>query len=705
MAGARVEPLGSGDPATLGTYELLGRLASGGMGRIYLARSSGGRLAAVKTLLAEGVVSDVDRRRFTREVELAQRIDSAFTARVRDADPGAERPWMAIDYIAAPSLSELVRSAGVLPGSAVRWLAAGTAEALVTLHREGIIHRDLKPQNILLPLAGPRVIDFGISHANDITRTSLTLGTIAFTSPEQARGEPSTEASDVYSLGATLFHLALGRPPYRADSDTLALLARVQRGELDLDGLPKELATLIRPCLAADPRQRPVPAEMLDRFRRSLAGLPVSQGGRRWLPQRWTDLITEYERQGRALERGAGSATGSTGPEGLTADLRTDVVPPPDPTRVYTQERERAAREQAERERVERERAEKERVERERAEKERVERERARLAQERLREQEWQRELERRKAEEVRRKAEEKERGKAGKKERERAEQQAARDRADRTRQQSPRAESASASASTRSRPRARRPAPAPPPSPPARARKSSSGLGLLVVLAVIGFFVWQNTQSDTSGGKGGTGLTSSASPTIGTGGTTGGGTSTGSGTGYEPTPDADDEAFDAVSTGDCLTAYDDGYGDWSADTPETVDCDAANAYLRVTSTDDGISGSDCPDGSGESYWSHVGSVTEFSRTLCVERQFRVGECFVAKQQGDRMTDARLMTVWSCGKDTVPKGYDVILQITGRWRAESTYPPGYCSKSSTDQEDYWLFEVNDDRTVLCVRWV
>lgn len=684
MAGARVEPLGSGDPATLGTYELLGRLASGGMGRIYLARSSGGGLAAVKTLLAEGVVSDVDRRRFTREVELAQRIDSAFTARVRDADPGADRPWMAIDYIAAPSLSELVRCAGVLPGSAVRWLAAGTAEALVTLHREGIIHRDLKPQNILLPLAGPRVIDFGISHANDITRTSLTLGTIAFTSPEQARGEPSTEASDVYSLGATLFHLALGRPPYRADSDTLALLARVQRGELDLDGLPKELATLIRPCLAADPRQRPVPAEMLDRFRRSLAGLPVSQDGRRWLPQRWTDLITEYERQGRALARGAGSATGGTGPEGLTADLRTDVVPPPDPTRVYTQERERAAREQAERERVERERA--------------------RLAQERLREQEWQRELERRKAEEVRRKAEEKERRKAEKKERERAEQQAARERAARARagQQTPRA---SASASTGAPPRPGRPAPPPAPSPPSRAKKSSSGLGLLVVLAVIGFFVWQNTQSDASGGTGGTGLTSSASPTIGTGGTTGGGTGTGYEPDPEPTPDADDEAFGAVSTGDCLTAYDDGYGDWSADTPETVDCDAANAYLRVTSTDDGISGSDCPDGSGESYWSHVGSVTEFSRTLCVERQFRVGECFVAKQQGDRMTDARLMTVWSCGKDTVPKGYDVILQITGRWRAESTYPPGYCSKSSTDQEDYWLFEVNDDRTVLCVRWV
>lgn len=306
MTGARVDPLGGGDPATLGRYELIGRLASGGMGRIYLARNAEGQLVAVKTLLSEGVVGEVDRRRFTREVGLAQRIDSAFTARVRDADPQAQLPWMAIDYIAAPPLSELVRTAGVLPASAVQWLAAGTAEALVTLHREGIIHRDLKPQNILLPLPGPRVIDFGISHANDLTRTSLTLGTIAFTSPEQARGEPSTEASDVYSLGATLFHLALGRPPYRDGSETLALLAQVQRGQLDLDGLPKELTALIRPCLAADPAQRPVPAEMLARFRQSLAGLPVSQDGRRWLPQRWTDLIGAYERQGRDLARGAG---------------------------------------------------------------------------------------------------------------------------------------------------------------------------------------------------------------------------------------------------------------------------------------------------------------------------------------------------------------------------------------------------------------
>ncbi|WP_424921356.1 serine/threonine-protein kinase [Streptomyces sp. wa1] len=511
MAGARVDPLGSGDPATLGRYELIGRLASGGMGRIYLARNAEGQLVAVKTLLSDGVVSDVDRRRFTREVGLAQRIDSAFTARVRDADPGADLPWMAIDYIAAPPLSVLVSTAGVLPASAVQWLAAGTAEALVTLHGEGIIHRDLKPQNILLPLPGPRVIDFGISHANDLTRTSLTLGTIAFTSPEQARGEPSTEASDVYSLGATLFHLALGRPPYRDGSDTLALLAQVQRGQLDLDGLPKELTALIRPCLAADPAQRPVPAEMLARFRQSLAGLPVSQGGRRWLPQRWTDLISSYERHGRDLARGAGIGADTPGPGGIRAGLRTDVVPPPDPTRVYTQERERA----------ERERAERERAEEARAEKERVERERALLAQERLREQEWQQELERRKAEEERRKAEKN------------AGERAARARA---RQQASGPSSASArSASGTSKPASRPEPPRTPPPAPAPSGRSSSAVVWLVVLAAVALLVlWLANRPDGGSGthSGGVG-TSTGATAVGDSGP--GGDSGGEGT---PGPD-----------------------------------------------------------------------------------------------------------------------------------------------------------------------
>ncbi|MGW1026399.1 protein kinase domain-containing protein [Streptomyces sp. NPDC002577] len=96
---------------------------------------------------------------------------------------------MATAYIPAPSLTSLVREAGTLPADSVRWIAAGVAEALLTLHGAGIVHRDIKPSSIPLPLDGVRVIDFGISHAHDATRTSVTLSTIAFTSPEQARGE------------------------------------------------------------------------------------------------------------------------------------------------------------------------------------------------------------------------------------------------------------------------------------------------------------------------------------------------------------------------------------------------------------------------------------------------------------------------------------------------------------------------------------
>ncbi|MFD7336616.1 serine/threonine-protein kinase [Streptomyces violascens] len=302
MAGAKIDRLGPDDPAALGPYELIGRLGSGGMGRVYLARS-GTRIAAVKTLLTQGAPAETDRRRFAREVALAQRVAAGHTARVLDADPGAERPWMATEYIAAPPLSELRSSAGAPPASTVRWIGAGVAAALVALHRAGIVHRDIKPQNVLLPLDGPRVIDFGISHAADLTRTSLTLGTVAFTSPEQARGEPSTQASDVYSLGATLFHLAVGRPPYVDDGDTLRLLARVARGEVDLTGLPKELGALILPCLAAEPRERPQPADVLAQFVRGLADLPASPGGDRWLPPRWSSLIKEYESQFRALRR------------------------------------------------------------------------------------------------------------------------------------------------------------------------------------------------------------------------------------------------------------------------------------------------------------------------------------------------------------------------------------------------------------------
>ncbi|TPQ19652.1 serine/threonine protein kinase, partial [Streptomyces sporangiiformans] len=305
------------------------------MSRVHVARSPGERLVAVKVLLAEGPVGDADRRRFAREVSVARRVGGVSTANVVDADPDAERPWLATEFIPGPSLHDLVRLCGPLPSDAVLRVAAGAAEALLALHEAGVVHRDVKPGNILLPLDGPRLIDFGISQAIDITRTTLTLGTIAYTSPEQARGEESTAASDVYSLGATLFHLATGRPPYRNTGDTLRLLAQVSRGDLDLAGLPPELAPLVTRCLRDDPGRRPGPAELLDELTPAVAARRAAADGAPWLPPQWLRLIEAYEAEVRALEerRPAAAATpaavASPAGDAPTRDLR--AAPPPDP--------------------------------------------------------------------------------------------------------------------------------------------------------------------------------------------------------------------------------------------------------------------------------------------------------------------------------------------------------------------------------------
>ncbi|MGW2678900.1 serine/threonine-protein kinase [Streptomyces sp. NPDC001436] len=339
MPGIAVHRLDADDPRRLGDYHLLWRLDSGGMGRIYLARpEGGGPLVAVKTLLARGPVGRVERQRFAREVELARRVDGAYTARVLDADPAAARPWMAIQYVPAPSLADLVREHGPLAAWAVPSVAAGVVQALVSLHSSRIVHRDVKPQNVLLPLTGPLVIDFGISHAVDRTRTSLTLGTVAFTSPEQARGEASTAASDVFSLGATLFHLAVGRPPYGDGLESaMVLLAHVQGGRVDLTGLPGRLAPLIEPCLAHDPRDRPDLATVL------ATAVSAQRRGRRWLPVEWTATITAYEAHGRALDAGPAAPRSGTGE--TPADSGPPRIPQPtDPGEAAArQERERRA--------------------------------------------------------------------------------------------------------------------------------------------------------------------------------------------------------------------------------------------------------------------------------------------------------------------------------------------------------------------------
>ncbi|WP_406447396.1 protein kinase [Streptomyces sp. NBC_00876] len=275
----------------IGRFTVLAELASGGMGRVYLARSPAGRTVALKTLITD---SADDRRRFAREVECARRVRGVYTASVVDADPTAQVPWMAQEYVPAPSLKDLMEGCGTLGSDALHWVAGGMAEALASLHSAGLVHRDIKPSNVLLPVEGPRLIDFGISQAHDLTRTQSALGTVAYASPEQARGEPTTEASDVFSLGATLFFLASGRPPYAdiEEISALELLMRAATGDTDVSGLHPDPAALILPCLELNPQSRPTPAELIAHCAGHLDGRPATGGN--VLESRWTTSIERH---------------------------------------------------------------------------------------------------------------------------------------------------------------------------------------------------------------------------------------------------------------------------------------------------------------------------------------------------------------------------------------------------------------------------
>jgi hypothetical protein len=266
---ALVEPLRRWDPEQVGGYVLVGRLGAGAMGRVYLGRSAAGRLVAVKTIKVELAEEPDFRTRFGQEVAAARRVSGAFTAAVVAADPEADVPWLATAYVPAPSLSALVRACGPLPVPAVRWLAAGCAEALESIHAAGLVHRDLKPSNVLVSLDGPRVIDFGVARAAEriqLTVTRGAIGTPAYMAPEQARDtRQATMASDVFSLGGTMLFAATGHAPYQGET-VMDVLVRLATEPPDLSGLPADLAEIVVACLERDPRKRPNSAAVLARL-------------------------------------------------------------------------------------------------------------------------------------------------------------------------------------------------------------------------------------------------------------------------------------------------------------------------------------------------------------------------------------------------------------------------------------------------------
>ncbi|MBP5917271.1 serine/threonine protein kinase [Streptomyces sp. LBUM 1486] len=335
-----IAPLSPDDPPELGGYELLGRIGQGGMGQVYLGESPGGEPAAVK-VIKPSVVDSETRLRFAQEVEILKTIWGARIAALLDADPEADPPWLATEYVEGLDLSRHVAGHGPLDALLTASLGATLAEALATVHKQGLLHRDLKPANVLLGPNGPKVIDFGLAvfaeSSVSLTAANTVVGTPSCMPPEQANGEkPLTTAVDVYALGAVLLFASSGHAPYRADNIHL-LFHQVVDASItpDLSGAPEELVPLLTAMLAHRPQDRPALDEVV-RWCRALIearGLKVAQARRRLtnFTASPAHVLDDLLAVARPVAPGSAPASARRAAPGSAARARTSAAGPAGP--------------------------------------------------------------------------------------------------------------------------------------------------------------------------------------------------------------------------------------------------------------------------------------------------------------------------------------------------------------------------------------
>lgn len=268
-----------------GRYRIRRRLGEGGMASVHLAHDRElARLVAVK-VLAEHVAGDLEvRTRFLREGRLAARLSHPNVVAVYDAGEEDGRPYLVMEHVDGETLADLLRRRGRLAWPEAVGLVLQACAGLEHAHAAGLVHRDVKPQNLLVTRSGAlKVADFGIARADgstQLTEAGTILGTAAYLAPEQATGESAGPAADVYSLGAVLYELLAGRPPF--EDETLdALLLRHQAGPaapprpLERD-VPPALEEVVMRALARLPEYRPPSAAALARELRAASGEPAT---------------------------------------------------------------------------------------------------------------------------------------------------------------------------------------------------------------------------------------------------------------------------------------------------------------------------------------------------------------------------------------------------------------------------------------------
>jgi serine/threonine protein kinase len=251
------------DPRQVGVYRLLGRLGEGGQGVVFLAEGPTGSPAAVKLL--PPTTDPQVRSRFLKEVAAAQRVARFCTAQVLDAGIFERRPFIVSEYVSGPSLVEVVEQFGPRGGSALERIAVATLTALGAVHAAGMVHRDFKPGNVLLGPDGPVVIDFGLAAVPGMTTVlsgDVTIGTPAFTAPEQLAGTRVTAAADMWSWAVTMVFAGTGEMCFKGDSLTATAYAIIH-SEPRMGRLPEPLGWLAYRCLSKDPARRPSARDVL----------------------------------------------------------------------------------------------------------------------------------------------------------------------------------------------------------------------------------------------------------------------------------------------------------------------------------------------------------------------------------------------------------------------------------------------------------